>query len=51
MTAKILQQNGEVVYRSTYHPLMVVEWADPFMQQNMIMFNETPEERLGDKLT
>ncbi len=41
MTAKILQQNGEVVYRSTYCPLTVEEQADPSVQQNMITFNES----------
>ncbi len=51
MTAKILQQNGEVVYRSTYRPLTIEERADPSVQQSMITFNKTAEERLGDKLT
>ncbi len=51
MTAKILQQNGEVVYRSTYRPLTVEERADSSVQQSMALFDETAEERLGDKLT
>ncbi len=51
MPAKILQQNGEVVYCSTYHPLTVEEWADPSVQQNMITFNKTAEKHLGNKLT
>ncbi len=50
MTAKILQQNGEAVYLSTYHPLTVEERADPSVQQSMITFNETTEERLGTSL-
>ncbi len=51
MTAKILQQNGEVVYCSTHHPLRVEEQADPSVQQSMITFNKTAEERLGNKFT
>ncbi len=51
MTAKILQMNGEVVYRSTYRPLTVEERADPSVQQSMALFDETAAERLGDKLT
>ncbi len=51
MTAKILQQNGEVVYCSMYSPLTVEEWADPSVQQSMIMFNKTAEECLRNKLT
>ncbi len=51
MTAKILQQNGEVVYRSTYRPLTVEEQADPSVQQSMVTFDQIAEERLGDKLT
>ncbi len=51
MTAKILQQNGEVVYCSTYCPKTVEEWADPTLQQSMAMFSDTAEERLGAKLT
>ncbi len=51
MTAMILQQNGEVVYHSTYHPLTIEEWADSSVQQIMIMFDQTAEERLGGKLT
>ncbi len=51
MTAKILQQNGEVVYHSTYRPLTVEEQADSSVQQSMATFDQTAEERLGDKLT
>ncbi len=51
MTAKILQQNGEVVYHSTYCPLTVEEWADSSVQQSMVTFDQTAEECLGDKLT
>ncbi len=51
MTAKILQKNGEVVYRSTYCPLTVEEQADYSVMQSMVMFDQTAEERLGDKLT
>ncbi len=38
MTAKILQHNGEVVYCSSYRPLTIEEWADLFVQQNMVTF-------------
>ncbi len=51
MTAKILQHNGKVVYRSTYQPLIVEERDDPSVLQSMASFDETAEERLGDKLT
>ncbi len=51
MTTKILQQNGKVVYHSTYHPLTIEERADLAVQQSMITFNDTAEERLGGKLT
>ncbi len=40
MTAKILQQNGEVVYRSTYCPLTVEDRADAAIQKSMIMFSK-----------
>ncbi len=51
MTAMILQQNGEVVYHSTYCPLTVEEGADAAIQKSMIKFSETADERLGEKLT
>ncbi len=51
MTAKILQHNDKVVYCSTYRPLTIEEWAHPSVQQSMITFNKTDEERLRDKLT
>ncbi len=51
MTAKILQRNGEVVYRSTYRPLTIEERANSTVQQDMVTFRETAEERLGAKLT
>ncbi len=51
MTAKILQQNGNVVYRSTYQPLTFEEQADSTVQQDKATFIETTEERLGFRLT
>ncbi len=51
MTAKTLQQNGEVMYCSTHRLLTIEEQADPSVQQNMIMFYKTAEEHLGEKLT
>ncbi len=51
MTAKILQHNGKVVYRSMYKPLTVEEQADSNVQQNMATFREAAEESLGAKLT
>ncbi len=47
MTTKMLQHNGEVIYRSTYQPLTVEEWADDTVQQDMLTFRETAEECLG----
>ncbi len=51
MTAKILQHNGKVVYRSTYRPLTIEEEADGQVQLDMLTFREGVEERLGKKLT
>ncbi len=51
MTAEILQQNGKVVYRSTYRPLTVEERADAAIQKSMIMFSETADNYLGKKLS
>ncbi len=51
MTTKLLQDNGKVVYRSTYRPLTVEEHADVTVQQDMVTFGETAEEQLGAKLT
>ncbi len=51
MTAKILQHNSEVVYRSMYCPVTVEEQADPVVQEDMAIFKETAEEHLGAKLT
>ncbi len=51
MTAKILQHNGKVVYRSTYRPLTVEEWTNSNVRQDITTFRETAEERLGAKLT
>ncbi len=50
-TAKILQHNGEVVHQSTYRALTVEEQANNTVQQDMITFRETAEERLGATLT
>ncbi len=44
------QHNGEVVYWSTYQPLMVKECAKSTIQQDMVTFMEAAEERLGAKL-
>ncbi len=51
MTAKILQHNGKVVYRSMYQPLTIKEHVENTVQQDMVTFRETAEERLGTKLT
>ncbi len=51
VSAKILQHNGKVVYRSTYCPLTVEEQANPVVQKDMATINETDEECLGAKLT
>ncbi len=51
MTAKILQHNGKVLYRITYHPLTFEERTDDTVQQDMLTFREPAEEHLGAKLT
>ncbi len=51
IAAKILQQNEEVVYRSTHRSLTIEEQADTSIQQDMIAFKESAEEHLGTKLT
>ncbi len=51
MTAKILQNNGKVVYWSTYWPLTVQERANNTVQQDMVTIRETTEESLGARLT
>ncbi len=51
MTAKKLQHNSKVVYRSTYQPLTIEERANSNVRQYMVTFRETAEERLGAKLT
>ncbi len=51
MTAKILQHNGKVVYPSTYWALTIEEQAKDTVQQDMVTFRETAEERLGVKFT
>ncbi len=51
MTAKILQQNGEVVYHSTYSPLTIENQANPSVQQSMATFDQIAEDFLGDNLT
>ncbi len=40
MTAKILQHNGKVMYRSTYHPLTVEEWTNLTVQKEMATFKD-----------
>ncbi len=51
MTAKILQHNGEVVYRSMYWPLTAEAKADGQVQLDILTFREGVEELLGTKLT
>ncbi len=51
MITKILQHNGEVVYRSRYWPLTVEEQANATLQQDMATFREITEECLGAKCT
>ncbi len=51
MTAKILQYNGKIVYRSTYQSLTIKEHANDTVQQDMVTFKETAEVLLGAKLT
>ncbi len=51
MNAKILQHNGEVVYRSTNKPLKIAETANEQVQLDMQSCIESNEECLGAKLT
>lgn len=50
MTAMMLQDNGNVVYRSTYQPLTIKEMVDVQVQIDMHNFTETIAECL-EKLT
>ncbi len=50
MMAKILQDNGKVVYISTNWPLTIEEMADTQVQHSIHSFKETTEECLNAKL-
>ncbi len=49
ITAKLLQNNGEVLYQGTYELLTIEEWGDHTVSQDMVTFKETIEEHLGAK--
>ncbi len=51
VTAKVLQHDGKVVYRSIDCPLSIEECANKIVQQDMVTFSENAEECLEFKLT
>ncbi len=50
MTAKLLQHNRQVVYRSTYQPLIIEKTANEQVQIHKQSFKESSEEYIGAKL-
>ena len=49
--AKILNENGEVVHRTTYRPLTPNEYRDPVTMEKMKKFNKAIKNRHGSGTT